>query len=118
MAFYWTLQNLPAKYKSRLNAIQLAALAKSTDVKTFGLASLLTDFIDGLRKLYTGISLDSPGHGSQKHFGKLGFILADTLAAHNLGGFKEGVGSAIRPCRTCDIQGLKCPVCILHLIVF
>jgi hypothetical protein len=33
MAFYWTLQNLPAKFKSKLTSIQLLALAKSSYVK-------------------------------------------------------------------------------------
>ena len=36
-------------------------------------------------------------------------LLADTLAAHDLGGFKVGVGFALRKCRVClatniDIQ--------------
>lgn len=29
------------------------------------------------------------------------FALADTLAAHDLGGFKVGVGFALRKCRMC-----------------
>ena len=29
------------------------------------------------------------------------FALADTLAAHQLGGFKVGVGFALRKCRMC-----------------
>lgn len=29
------------------------------------------------------------------------FALADTLAAHNLGGFKTGVGFSLRKCRMC-----------------
>lgn len=29
------------------------------------------------------------------------FVLADTLAAHALGGFKAGVGFALRKCRMC-----------------
>ena len=28
-------------------------------------------------------------------------MLADTLAAHHIGGFKVGVGFALRPCRDC-----------------
>jgi hypothetical protein len=103
-AFYWTLQNLPAKFKSKLSAIQLLALAKSADVKQFGLASLLKDFCDAMQQLHAGIVLDVPGFGNEMHYGKLGFLLADTLAAHSLGGFKEGVGGAARPCRTCEIK--------------
>lgn len=33
------------------------------------------------------------------------FALADTLAAHDLGGFKIGVGFALRKCRTCLATG-------------
>lgn len=44
-----------------------------------------------------------------KIYGALVAMLADTLAAHELGGFKVGVGFALRKCRTClatntDIQ--------------
>lgn len=28
-------------------------------------------------------------------------MLADTLAAHHIGGFKVGVGFSLRPCRDC-----------------
>jgi hypothetical protein len=64
----------------------------------------LKDFCDGICHLRAGVELDIPGVGVQKHFGELGFIIADTLAAHYLGGFKEGVGGANRPCRTCEIS--------------
>ena len=33
--------------------------------------------------------------------GSVLFALADTLAAHELGGFKVGVGFALRKCRQC-----------------
>ena len=29
------------------------------------------------------------------------FLLADTLAAHSIGGFKVGVGFSLRKCRMC-----------------
>jgi hypothetical protein len=35
--------------------------------------------------------------------GALYCVLGDTLAAQLLGGFKEGVGMADKPCRTCEI---------------
>ena len=45
-------------------------------------------------------------------------VLADTLAAHQLGGFKIGVGFALRKCRHCmatdeDVQN---KVCLTHSI--
>ena len=47
--------------------------------------------------------LDVPGtNGSSVHFyGSLIAFLADTLAAHDIGGFKVGVGFALRKCRLC-----------------
>ncbi len=33
------------------------------------------------------------------------FALADTLAAHDMGGFKIGVGFALRKCRMCLATG-------------
>ncbi len=33
------------------------------------------------------------------------FALADTLAAHEMGGFKVGVGFALRKCRMCLATG-------------
>ena len=38
---------------------------------------------------------------SVKMYGALLATLADTLGAHQLGGFKVGVGFALRICRTC-----------------
>jgi hypothetical protein len=107
IAFYWTLQNIPAEYRSKLSAIQLAALAKYSHVKKFGLDSLLKDMLDGLCVLYNGIDLEIPGYGMKKYFGKLSFVLADTLAAHSLGGFKGGVGGANKPCRTCEVKKME-----------
>ena len=43
-------------------------------------------------------------------------FLADTLAAHDIGGFKVGVGFALRKCRVClatdDMIQTKVVVCI------
>ena len=65
---------------------------------------MIYSFITGTNgiELYVG--------GSEFHFyGALLVFLADTLAAHELGGFKIGVGFALRKCRVClatfeDIQ--------------
>ena len=40
------------------------------------------------------------GHMTKVH-GAVLLMLADTLAAHQLGGFKVGVGFALRKCRSC-----------------
>ena len=41
---------------------------------------------------------------NQLYHGLLMYVLADTLAAQMLGGFKEGVGGALHPCRSCDVS--------------
>ena len=103
MAFYWSLLNIPVECRSKIRVIHLCAIAKSAYVKQFGLRKLLKDLCDSLQALFSGIELDIPRYGRNLYFGKLCFVLADTLAAHSLGGFKEGVGSANRPCRTCEV---------------
>ena len=53
-----------------------------------------------------------------RFYGTLLVMLADTLAAHDLAGFKSGVGRALRKCRQCmatgdDIQSKVLTVCAL-----
>ena len=42
-------------------------------------------------------------------------VLADTLAAHQLGGFKIGVGFSLRKCRQCmaTLDDMQTQVCII-----
>ena len=47
--FYFTLANIPPSFRSRYEAIQLLAIAKTVDVKKFGLKKLLSDFITGIK---------------------------------------------------------------------
>ena len=103
-AFYWTLLNTPTEYRSKLCTIQLAALARSSDLRQFGTDQLLNDFVSTLQQLQDGILLDTSEFGSKLYQGFLVCVLADTPAAQLLGGFKEGVGSAISPCRSCDVK--------------
>ena len=42
---------------------------------------------------------------SKRFYGTVLAVLADTLAAHDLGGFKSGVGRALRKCRQCMATG-------------
>ncbi len=100
--FYWTLLNIPPKYRSKLSSMQLLAVAYAKDIKMFGLESLLKDFIDGLNKLSRGLMIDVNGYRCLFR-GSLLMMTADTLAAQGIGGFKEGVGNAFSFCRTCDV---------------
>lgn len=51
-----------------------------------------------------------------RFYGTVIAFLADTLAAHDIGGFKVGVGCALRKCRVClatdDMIQTKVVVCI------
>ena len=102
-AFYWTLLNIPAEYRSKLSAIQLLALARTQDLKRSSLEILLQDFLLALRQLWHGITFGDSESVNNLTYGMLAVVIADTPAAHLLGGFKEGVSFAEKPCRRCDI---------------
>jgi len=105
-AFYWTLLNIPAEFRSRLSAIQLLALAKTCHVKKYlnSTEKLLHDFKSALALLKSGMVIEIAGGQPTVFNGYLMYALADTPAAQLLGGFKEGVGKANSPCRSCDIK--------------
>lgn len=50
-AVYWVIANIPAKYRSTLNSIQLALLCNTSTVKKFGYANVLQPFICDLKLL-------------------------------------------------------------------
>ena len=49
--------------------------------------------LDGLVLKFNGVET--------RYYGTLLVMLTDTLAAHDLGAFKSGVGRALRKCRQC-----------------
>jgi hypothetical protein len=55
--FFWTLLNLSPEYLSGLSAANLLAVARSCDVKQFGLRALLSDFIESMQRLSVGTQL-------------------------------------------------------------
>jgi len=50
-AFYWVLLNLPPVHRSALKVIQLCVLAKSQDVRLFGLAAVLRPLLNDISVL-------------------------------------------------------------------
>ena len=100
--FYYVLLNIPPEFRSKLSVIQLVAVTKSAHAKMFGISNLLSDFLRGLEQLHNGTIL-TVGNSRKEWYGMLAYFLADTLAAQVIGGFKEGVGFAKKPCRTCDV---------------
>lgn len=99
---FFTLGNVRPQFRSILKAINLVAIVKHEDISgEIGIDSFLAPFVTDLKKLYCdGINVCV---GSQNYvfYGGLIAFLADNLAAHLLGGFKQSMSFALRMCRTC-----------------
>lgn len=100
---FFTLGNIRPQYRSSLKAIFLLGIAKSQDIKEYGIDAFLEPFVEDLKSLYLdGLTIDCLGQMRTVYGGLLAF-LADTLAAHAVGGFKESMSFALRICRSCMI---------------
>ena len=98
---FFTLGNIRPMYRSTLKAIFLVAVARSQDISIYGIDVFLKPFVEDLKVLFLdGVTVDI---GSRRctYFGALLAFLADTAAAHKVGGFKESVSFAHRICRSC-----------------
>ena len=49
--FYFTLGNLPPKYRSQLSSIHLVALVKATFISSYGMDAVLRPIVDDVKKL-------------------------------------------------------------------
>ena len=49
--FYYTLGNLKFSYRSSIRSIELIAVAKTSDIREFGIEKLITAFISGVNEL-------------------------------------------------------------------
>jgi hypothetical protein len=98
--FYFSLANISPAFRSQLHVMQLMAIAKTSDIlKHAAQEKLLADFIAVVNKLSSG-GLRTQINGNYHVIeGGLVCVPADTLAAHNLGKFKEGVAFANKGCR-------------------
>ena len=85
--FYFVIENLSAKFKSRLKDIHLAVLSPAAFVSIYGYKPILAPLLDDIKKLETeGIQVMFKGN--QRHFfGTLSMPIADNLAAHAIGGY-------------------------------
>lgn len=98
LAFYYVLGNIPPKYRSCIDSIQLVLLCRSIYVKKFGLTEVVKFLIQDLEHLgHTGISVS----GTVFH-GGLAYIAADNLASHFLGGFLESFSPKVNRTCLCD----------------
>lgn len=98
---YYSLGNIDPKFRSKLAAIRLLAIAKARDVSEWGVDVVLKRILADLILLYDGVKIATP-HGEMDLFGAVIALCGDTLAQHELAGFKEGVGFAYSKCRQCE----------------
>ena len=98
LMFYYTLGNIDPKFRSKLAAIRLLAIAKAKDITQAGVDVILERIEKDLRELYIGVKI---GNG-ETIYGAVISVCGDTLAQHDLAGFKSGVGFAFSKCRHCE----------------
>ena len=107
-AFYFSIGNIPVKFRSRLYTLQLLLLTKSRNVRKYGMASVLRSFVEDMKSLETeGISL-TINNMTYHYFATISVVVADNLAAHQIGGYNESF-SGLRICRFCNAtkEGIK-----------
>ncbi|KAL2078046.1 hypothetical protein ACEWY4_025731 [Coilia grayii] len=111
-AVYWSLANLPIKYRSALHTIQLAMLCNSKDVQRFGYDKVFAPLLNDLKILeQDGVYIENLGDSIK---GTVFSVVADNLAAHGLGGFNQSFRS-VYSCRFClysraDVQTLDATI--------
>ena len=99
--FLFTIANLPPKYRSSLKCIYLFAVAKASDVKKYTPDSIVAPFVADIKTLSSDGMTVSLRDKTLNFKGALLTFLADNLASHTIGGFKESFSKTFRFCRTC-----------------
>ena len=108
---FFILGNIRPRYRSCLKCIFLVGVAKCIDIEQYGIDAFLAPFVDDLKELYLdGVCVQIDGVEHTFH-GALLAMLADTMAAQTLGGFKESCSFALRVCRTCMISKSQIQEC-------
>ena len=100
-ALFFSLGNIRPHLRSTLKSIFVLAIGRAEDIKEYGMDAFLSPFVDDLNTLYLdGISVVVDSQRYVFH-GALIAFLADNLAAHSVGGFKQSFSWAKRICRSC-----------------
>ena len=95
---FFSLGNISPQYRSQLKTIFVAAIGSNMVIRRHGLNLFFKPFVDSIEALSTnGLTVSVEGEVCVFKVA----ILADTLAAHAIGGFKESMSFARRICRTC-----------------
>ena len=98
---FFFLGNVRPKFRSTFKAIHLVAVGKYVDIVKYGMDAFLAPFVKDLKTLFCDglqVLINDRYHTI---LGGLLAFLADTLAAHAVGGFKGSMSFALRICRTC-----------------
>ena len=111
---FFVLGNVMPKFRSTLKSIYLVAVGRNKDIEKYGIDEFLSPFVEDLKILYCdGIDVSIGGAVCTLHGGLLAF-LADTLAAHTVGGFKKSMSFALRICRTCMTTTEQAQICFVE----
>lgn len=102
--FYFSIVNLHPMYRSSLSSIFLLAAARTCDISKFGMDRILEPAIRDAELLQAGYEFTLTNGQRLMKYGSIALISGDTPAINLMGGFKEGVGGANRPCRSCMIS--------------
>lgn len=90
------LGNVHPKFRSSLKAMYLVAIATVPTIENYGIDRILQPFVRDINKLTeSGITVNIDGTNRTFH-GALLAVIADTLASHQLGGFKGSMSWALR----------------------
>ena len=97
----FSLGNVHPKFRSSLKAMYLVAIATVPIIEQYGIDRILQPFVRDINKLTeSGITVNIDGT-NRIFYGALLAVIADTLASHQLGGFKGSMSWALQICRTC-----------------
>ena len=103
-ATYFTLGNLPSKFRSALQHIYLTFLVRHKAVKENGYTIAFSPLVQELQKLYAeGFTVTLSNGQVEKFYAVLCTVSGDNLSSHNLAGFRAVFASG-RVCRTCMIS--------------
>ena len=111
---FFMLGNIRPRYRSTLKAINLVAVGKHEDICKYGMDTFMSPFVDDLKALFCDGIPVTIGSETRTFFGGLLAFLADNLAAHAVGGFKESMSFALRICRSCMITADQSQLCVME----
>ncbi len=98
---FFSIGNVHPRFRSQLKCIFVAAIGSNMVIRRHGLSLFLKPFVESISALSEkGLTVCLNDTTRVYKVGLLA-VLADTLAAHALGGFKESMSFARRICRSC-----------------